>query len=59
MVARRSGLGTATNLRTLLRRDTGLTPTEYRRRFGHDAGRRPDLAQGTPDHAQRHDEVTG
>ncbi|GAA1618800.1 GlxA family transcriptional regulator [Actinoplanes couchii] len=33
VVARRSGLGTATNLRALLRRETGLTPTEYRRRF--------------------------
>jgi AraC family transcriptional activator FtrA len=34
VIARRSGLGTATNLRTLLRRETGLTPTEYRSRFG-------------------------
>jgi len=33
-VAHRSGLGTAANLRTLIRRETGLTPTEYRRRFG-------------------------
>ncbi|MEV5678053.1 helix-turn-helix domain-containing protein [Streptomyces sp. NPDC052164] len=33
VVARTSGLGTATNLRTQLRRRTGLTPTEYRRRF--------------------------
>lgn len=33
-VARGSGLGTATNLRTLLRRATGLTPSAYRRRFG-------------------------
>ncbi|MGF1429006.1 GlxA family transcriptional regulator [Kitasatospora sp. LaBMicrA B282] len=33
-VARRSGLGTAANLRALLRRETGLGPTEYRRRFG-------------------------
>jgi AraC family transcriptional regulator, transcriptional activator FtrA len=39
VVARRSGLGTATNLRTVLRRETGLTPTEYRRRFGGGAGR--------------------
>jgi len=38
VVARRSGLGTATNLRTILRRETGLTPTEYRRRFSPDAG---------------------
>ncbi|WP_041840649.1 GlxA family transcriptional regulator [Actinoplanes friuliensis] len=34
VVARRTGLGTATNLRSLLRRETGLSPTEYRRRFG-------------------------
>jgi transcriptional regulator GlxA family with amidase domain len=34
LVARRSGLGTGANLRTLLRRQTGLTPSEYRRRFG-------------------------
>ncbi|CAO0835617.1 Helix-turn-helix domain-containing protein OS=Streptomyces microflavus OX=1919 GN=G3I39_34990 PE=4 SV=1 [Streptomyces microflavus] len=33
VIARTSGLGTATNLRTQLRRRTGLTPTEYRRRF--------------------------
>ena len=32
-VARVTGLGTAANLRTLLRRATGLTPTAYRRRF--------------------------
>ncbi|WP_082771868.1 helix-turn-helix domain-containing protein [Actinoplanes sp. TFC3] len=37
VVARRSGLGTATNLRALIRRETGLTPTEYRRRFGASA----------------------
>ncbi|GAA2521922.1 GlxA family transcriptional regulator [Winogradskya humida] len=34
VVARRSGLGTATNLRSLMRRETGLTPTQYRLRFG-------------------------
>ncbi|MFI7541618.1 helix-turn-helix domain-containing protein [Actinoplanes sp. NPDC049599] len=34
LVARRAGLGTAANLRSLLRRETGLTPTQYRRRFG-------------------------
>ncbi|GGK84045.1 AraC family transcriptional regulator [Planomonospora parontospora subsp. parontospora] len=34
MVARRSGLGTAANLRALMRREIGLTPLEYRRRFG-------------------------
>ncbi|MEW1903381.1 helix-turn-helix domain-containing protein [Streptomyces sp. NPDC086147] len=33
-VARGSGLGTAANLRTLMRRETGLTPTEYRHRYG-------------------------
>ncbi|MFH9352445.1 helix-turn-helix domain-containing protein [Kitasatospora sp. NPDC017646] len=34
IVARRSGLGTATNLRLLMRRDTGITPSAYKRRFG-------------------------
>ncbi|MEV0646264.1 helix-turn-helix domain-containing protein [Phytomonospora sp. NPDC050363] len=34
VVARRSGLGTAANLRLRLRRQTGLSPTGYRRRFG-------------------------
>lgn len=33
-VAHASGLGTAANLRTLMRRKTGLTPSDYRRRFG-------------------------
>ncbi|WP_406210407.1 helix-turn-helix domain-containing protein [Kitasatospora sp. NBC_01560] len=33
-VARRSGLGTAANLRALMRRGTGITPSAYRRRFG-------------------------
>ncbi|MFC9185840.1 GlxA family transcriptional regulator [Streptomyces cyaneofuscatus] len=37
VIARTCGLGTATNLRTQLRRRTGLTPTEYRSRFA--AGR--------------------
>ncbi|MHB6908334.1 helix-turn-helix domain-containing protein [Streptomyces sp. DB-54] len=37
VVARRSGLGTAAHLRTLMRRETGLTPSAYRRRFGPDA----------------------
>jgi AraC family transcriptional regulator, transcriptional activator FtrA len=32
-VARQCGLGTATNLRIQLRRSTGLTPSDYRRRF--------------------------
>ncbi|MEU5811369.1 helix-turn-helix domain-containing protein [Streptomyces sp. NPDC047718] len=34
VVARRSGLGTAANLRVLMRRGTGITPSAYRRRFG-------------------------
>ncbi|MGW8378090.1 helix-turn-helix domain-containing protein [Streptomyces sp. ODS28] len=34
LVAHRSGLGTATHLRTVMRRTTGLSPQEYRRRFG-------------------------
>ncbi|TQF02405.1 helix-turn-helix domain-containing protein [Kitasatospora acidiphila] len=34
VVARRSGLGTAANLRILMRRETGLAPSAYRRRFG-------------------------
>ncbi|ARZ68384.1 putative HTH-type transcriptional regulator GlxA [Streptomyces albireticuli] len=34
VVARTSGLGTAANLRARLRRETGLSPTAYRRRFG-------------------------
>ncbi|MDH6544806.1 helix-turn-helix domain-containing protein [Streptomyces sp. SPB4] len=34
VVARRSGLGTAANLRTLMRRETGVAPSAYRRRFG-------------------------
>ncbi|MEU5049009.1 helix-turn-helix domain-containing protein [Streptomyces sp. NPDC021096] len=38
VVARRSGLGTATHLRTLMRRGTGLTPSAYQRRFGPGAG---------------------
>ncbi|MFD8787298.1 GlxA family transcriptional regulator [Kitasatospora sp. NPDC059599] len=37
VVARRSGLGTAANLRALMRRGTGITPTAYRRRFGPEA----------------------
>ncbi|GAA2779508.1 helix-turn-helix domain-containing protein [Crossiella cryophila] len=32
-VAAASGLGTASNLRVLMRRQTGLTPTAYRRKF--------------------------
>jgi len=33
LVASRSGLGTAANLRALMRRHTGLSPSEYRARF--------------------------
>ncbi|MFJ3876028.1 GlxA family transcriptional regulator [Streptomyces sp. NPDC090077] len=38
LVARHSGLGTAANLRALMRRGTGITPSAYRRRFGPAAG---------------------
>jgi AraC family transcriptional activator FtrA len=34
VVARSSGLGTAANLRARVRRETGLSPSAYRRRFG-------------------------
>jgi AraC family transcriptional activator FtrA len=34
VVARRTGLGTAANLRSVMRRETGLAPSQYRRRFG-------------------------
>ncbi|WP_299539108.1 helix-turn-helix domain-containing protein [uncultured Streptomyces sp.] len=34
VVARRSGIGTAAHLRTLMRRGTGITPSAYKRRFG-------------------------
>ncbi len=41
VVARRSGLGSAANLRARVKRETGLSPSAYRRRFrtGVDAGR--------------------
>jgi transcriptional regulator GlxA family with amidase domain len=38
VVAARSGLGTAANLRARVRRETGLSPSAYRRRFGPAAG---------------------
>ncbi|MDQ0934151.1 helix-turn-helix domain-containing protein [Streptomyces turgidiscabies] len=38
VVAARSGLGTAANLRSRLRRETGLSPSAYRRRFGRGDG---------------------
>ncbi|RBQ16383.1 AraC family transcriptional regulator [Spongiactinospora rosea] len=34
LVARGSGLGTAANLRAVMRREIGLTPSAYRQRFG-------------------------
>ncbi|MGV9785724.1 GlxA family transcriptional regulator [Streptomyces sp. NPDC003435] len=34
VVAARCGLGTAANLRARLRRETGLSPSDYRKRFG-------------------------
>lgn len=34
VVAARSGLGTGANLRARFRRETGLSPSGYRRRFG-------------------------
>ncbi|WP_425574142.1 hypothetical protein [Streptomyces hebeiensis] len=36
-VAAQDVLGTAANLRALMRRETGITPSEYRRRFGPEA----------------------
>lgn len=42
VVAARSGLGTAANLRARLRRETGLSPSAYRKRFGGAPG------NGTP-----------
>ncbi|MFI8888983.1 GlxA family transcriptional regulator [Streptomyces paradoxus] len=38
VVAARSGLGSAANLRARLRRATGLSPSAYRRRFGSGGG---------------------
>ncbi|MFC9594010.1 GlxA family transcriptional regulator [Streptomyces sp. NPDC056944] len=40
VVARRSGLGTAANLRALMRRETGITPSAYQARFGPEANGR-------------------
>ncbi|MGW4457938.1 GlxA family transcriptional regulator [Streptomyces albidoflavus] len=34
VVARRSGIGSAAHLRALMRRETGITPSAYRSRFG-------------------------
>ncbi|MEV7883853.1 helix-turn-helix domain-containing protein [Streptomyces sp. NPDC002817] len=41
VVAARSGLGTAANLRARVRRETGLSPSAYRRRFGTSATEAP------------------
>jgi transcriptional regulator GlxA family with amidase domain len=38
VVAAKCGLGTGANLRARLRRETGLSPSAYRRRFGPAAG---------------------
>mgnify|MGYP001268702964 CR=1 FL=1 len=38
VVARRCGLGNAAGLRAVMRREVGLTPSEYRRRFGPERG---------------------
>lgn len=38
VVAARSGLGSAANLRARLRHETGLSPSAYRRRFGTGVG---------------------
>ncbi|MER6953597.1 helix-turn-helix domain-containing protein [Streptomyces sp. NPDC000618] len=38
VVAARAGLGTAANLRARVRRETGLSPSAYRRRFGPASG---------------------
>lgn len=44
IVAERSGLGTAANLRARLRQETGLSPSAYRRRFGAGPSR-PSVAR--------------
>ncbi|GLY94519.1 AraC family transcriptional regulator [Actinoplanes sp. NBRC 103695] len=41
VVARASGLGTGANLRQLMRREIGLSPSEYRRRFSAPAPASP------------------
>ncbi|MET9134647.1 GlxA family transcriptional regulator [Streptomyces antibioticus] len=51
-VARNTGLGTPANLRTLLRRETGLTPSAYRQRFGPET-------HCTSRPAPSHDHITG
>jgi transcriptional regulator GlxA family with amidase domain len=45
VVAARSGLGTGANLRARLRQETGLSPSDYRRRFGPTAGTAGTLAR--------------
>lgn len=44
VVARRSGLGTAANLRARVHRETGLSPSAYRRRFAPESVRRTESA---------------
>jgi len=41
VVARSAGLGTTANLRAVMRRGTGLSPSDYRRRFGPGVGDTP------------------
>jgi AraC family transcriptional activator FtrA len=48
-VAHRSGLGTTANLRALLRRHTGLSPSEYRARFVAPSRVRPELTRDEED----------
>ncbi|WP_329457226.1 helix-turn-helix domain-containing protein [Streptomyces sp. NBC_01497] len=48
VVARSSGLGTASNLRVQLHRHTGLTPTRYRERFGPRPGSAPPVPPSPP-----------
>ncbi|GAB7038237.1 MULTISPECIES: helix-turn-helix domain-containing protein [Catenuloplanes] len=47
-VAHASGLGSTTNLRTLIRRHTGLTPDAYRRRFTTTEHRNAPVRSATP-----------
>ncbi|MEW2630799.1 helix-turn-helix domain-containing protein [Streptomyces sp. NPDC048389] len=49
VVARLSGLGTAANLRGLMRRRTGLSPSAYRHRFGLRTGERSPAPAPAPD----------
>ena len=44
VIARRSGLGTGANLRARMHQQTGLSPSDYRRRFGPAAGEEAPLS---------------